>query len=63
MRGCHFNPEDAGALSDIILEVINNDKLRRELIERGFKRIKLFSWEKTAAGILRACEKAASVKG
>ncbi len=60
--GISFDPVDTRALSDIILDVLNNKGLRGELIEKGFKRIKLFSWEKTAAGILRTCERAATGK-
>ena len=56
--GMYFDPGDAGTLSDLILEVINNERLRSEMIEKGFKRVKLFSWENTATGILTACEKA-----
>lgn len=56
--GILFDPEDANALSELILTVLNNEGLRRELIEKGLNHVKGFSWEKTAEGILRSCEKA-----
>jgi glycosyltransferase involved in cell wall biosynthesis len=56
--GILFDPEDSGKLSEIILEVIHNEKLRRDMVERGFGNARKYSWEKTAEGILEACEKA-----
>ncbi len=56
--GILFNPEDSRSLSELILKVINNEGLRRELIEKGLHHVKRFSWEKTAEGIIKSCEKA-----
>lgn len=56
--GILFDPEDSKSLSELILKVINNEGLRRELIEKGLNHVKSFSWEKTAQGILESCEKA-----
>jgi glycosyltransferase involved in cell wall biosynthesis len=53
-----FDPEDSGKLSEIIMEVINNRALRKDMVEKGFSNVQKFSWEKTAAGILQSCEKA-----
>jgi len=56
--GLLFDPEDSRALSELLLEVINNEGLRRALVEKGLNHVKRFSWEKTAEGILKSCERA-----
>lgn len=43
----YFDPEDASSIHNSVREVIYNDDLRLELIERGEERLKLFSWEKS----------------
>lgn len=53
-----FDPNDSDGLSELMLRVINNKDLRDEMIKKGLENIKRFSWEKTAEGILRSCEKA-----
>ncbi|MEW6002590.1 MAG: glycosyltransferase family 1 protein [Nitrospirota bacterium] len=58
-----FDPEDSESLSELIINVINNEGLRKELIEKGFKNIKNFSWRKTAEGILASCERTLKEKG
>lgn len=40
-----------------ILEVLNNDKLRAKLIEKGLERVKSFSWEKSAQTVIDVYEK------
>jgi glycosyltransferase involved in cell wall biosynthesis len=59
--GIFFDPLDSEALSRLILNVVNDRGLRRELREKGFKQVKKFSWDRTAEGILQSCEDA--VKG
>jgi glycosyltransferase involved in cell wall biosynthesis len=56
--GLLFDPEDKNALGELILALLRNKGLRRELSARGLARAELFSWERTAAGILSSCEKA-----
>ena len=43
-----INPEDTHHLSGAIGRVLRDENLRHELAERGLKRAKLFTWEKTA---------------
>ena len=43
-----MNPRDAKQLADKIFEVLENQKLRSELIASGLERSKIFSWRKTA---------------
>jgi glycosyltransferase involved in cell wall biosynthesis len=44
----YFEPDNPQELSQKVREVINNDTLREELITKGTKRAKYFSWEKAA---------------
>ena len=44
----YFSPVDIDIMTDKILEVIEHDSLRNELISRGRERVKLFSWDKAA---------------
>lgn len=43
----YFDPDDIDDMKNKIISVIYNDKLRKELINKGFERNKDFSWEKT----------------
>ncbi len=40
-----YNPKD---IAEGIIKVLSNETLRQELIKRGFKQIKKFTWEKSA---------------
>ncbi len=44
----YFVPENLKDMSEKIMQVLNNEKLREELIEKGKKRYKQFSWKKLA---------------
>jgi glycosyltransferase involved in cell wall biosynthesis len=48
----YFNPEDVNSISKNILLVLDSVDLKKDLIEKGEKRLKLFSWEKMAEDIL-----------
>ncbi len=56
--GLLFDPGDKTVLAELILTVLANEGLRRELSAKGLKRAELFSWEKTVSGILDSCMKA-----
>lgn len=56
--GLYFDPLDSAALGSRILEVLSRGQLRLDLIERGFRQARRFSWEKTAAGVMASCGKA-----
>lgn len=47
-------PGDPAALADAIAKVIDDDALRRRLIELGSKRVDGFSWESSAGAMLDA---------
>lgn len=53
-----LHPEDRDGFAKAMVELISNTALREDLISRGRKRAALFSWEKTAEGILESCKKA-----
>ena len=53
----YVNPEDIEDISRAILEVHQNKGLQRELVEKGYKQVKLFSWEKTAEHTLKHLER------
>lgn len=44
----YFNPEDVQEMASQISKVIYDNELRRELINKGSKRIKMFNWDKMA---------------
>jgi glycosyltransferase involved in cell wall biosynthesis len=48
-----FNPFNIEEIADNIKAVIEQPKLRIELIEKGNKRLKLFSWEKTTKELIK----------
>ncbi len=61
--GILFEPEDTDALGRAILAVVNDERLRSDLVGKGASHVKKFSWTRTAEGILRSCEKAMQEKG
>lgn len=44
----YFDPHDLGDMEDKVDKVLNDEKLRNELIEKGQKRAKFFSWKNLA---------------
>lgn len=46
--GILFDPEDVNGLARNMGKMANNESLKKDLREKGFERIKNFSWEKTA---------------
>lgn len=52
--GCiYFNPKSIGDISEKIKMVLRNEKLKKSLIQKGTKRVKLFSWKKLAGETLK----------
>jgi glycosyltransferase involved in cell wall biosynthesis len=56
--GVLFDPEDSEMLASLILQVLRDKKIRAELVDRGFRHVKKFSWDRTAEEIISACNKA-----
>lgn len=44
----YFNPKDTDDMVDKISKVLNSEKLRKDLIKKGQKRVKEFSWQELA---------------
>jgi glycosyltransferase involved in cell wall biosynthesis len=61
--GLLFDPGDSEVLGGLILKVVHDERLRDGLIDKGFRNVKKFSWERTAEGIIRSCERAVEGKG
>jgi glycosyltransferase involved in cell wall biosynthesis len=49
----YFDPENVDEMKKKIEKVIEDKKLREEMIKKGFAQIKKFSWEKTAKDTLK----------
>ena len=44
----YFDPNDSGAISNVIHEAVMNRQRLCRLKEEGYQRMKLFTWKKTA---------------
>lgn len=51
----YFDPESSTDIADTCQEVLNNENMRRTLIERGKSRASKYSWRKTAKHTLDVC--------
>ncbi len=60
--GIFFDPRDRNELSRLIIAVINDQTFRKALVDKGFSRVKKFSWARTAENILKSCERAVHEK-
>jgi len=58
----YFDPENVEEMAEKISFVLKNDSRRKELIEKGFKRIKEFSWDKSAEETLKILLEAVHLK-
>ncbi len=54
----YFDPQDVEDMTEKIKSVISDTKLRKTLIEKGFKQIKKYSWQKMAKQTLGVYESA-----
>jgi glycosyltransferase involved in cell wall biosynthesis len=52
----YVDPQSVDDIKNKLELIINDEKLRKELIEKGYKQVKKFSWEKTARETLRVLE-------
>lgn len=44
----YFDPENVQEMAEAMVQVAGSEKMKKRLIERGLKRVELFSWEQTA---------------
>lgn len=54
----YFNPTDVTAMATAIDEVISNESLRQELIEKGYAQLNSYSWERMAEETLAVYQQA-----
>ena len=55
--GLYFDPEDSEELGERINQVINDDDLRKKLIEKGYEQKEKFSWDKCSEETLKFYKK------
>lgn len=55
--GILVNPNNFMAIAQAMEKIVQDQNLRRRLVEAGLARAKEFSWPKAAAGLLRALER------
>ncbi len=48
LAAIYFDPQDSGDILKKVGGVVNSEGLRKKMIERGYKQLKKFSWEKCA---------------
>lgn len=51
------DPLDIEAIADLMASILENPDLRADLIQRGKKRLDLYSWDKSAHSLIAACER------
>lgn len=59
----YVDPNDPEMIGNALLTAITDDKVRQDLIQKGFKQIEKFSWEKTAVETLEVFNKMYSQNG
>jgi glycosyltransferase involved in cell wall biosynthesis len=52
----YFDPQSADDIAEKLGKVIADEKLREEMIKKGYNQVKKFSWEKTAKETLKVLE-------
>jgi glycosyltransferase involved in cell wall biosynthesis len=52
----YFDPQSVDDIAQKLNTVISDEKLRAEMVEKGYNQIKKFSWEKTAKETLKVLE-------
>lgn len=55
----YVDPENVDDISEKIQKVIGDEKLRKQMIDKGYKQIKKFSWEKSAKETIEVLEEVA----
>ena len=55
----YFDPEDSSDIAEKIKKLLSDDKFREDMIEKGYKQAKKFSWEKAAKETLHVLKEVA----
>lgn len=56
------DPTDIEAIAGLMELVLENDKLREALVQKGKTRLNVYSWEKSAHNLVAACERVVARK-
>jgi len=51
--GVLINPENVEEIKEAIIDVLEDEALRKDMVKKGLKRVKLFSWKKCAEDTLK----------
>lgn len=54
------SPRNVEQIADVVYNILINPELREGMVERGFKRVKEYSWERTALKTLKAYRRTVS---
>ncbi|MEX2007357.1 MAG: glycosyltransferase family 1 protein [Candidatus Levyibacteriota bacterium] len=52
----YVNPHDSTDITEKLDKILSDDKLREDMIKKGFEQVKKFSWENTARKVLGVLE-------
>lgn len=52
----YFNPHDKNAIAEAVIDVLDGEKYRQELIKKGYQQIKKYSWRRMAEQTLAVYE-------
>jgi glycosyltransferase involved in cell wall biosynthesis len=57
-----FDPYNVDAIASAILQVLNNDTLQQQCIEKGLIQLEKYTWEKTSKDLLELFDKAVNMQ-
>ena len=55
--GLYFNPKSIGSIREAVYRILDDEKLRESMRERGYKQLERFSWKKCAEETKKVYEK------
>ena len=58
----YFNPANHKSIAEKMMEIFTNEKLRKELIEKGNLQVQKYNWEKSANALWQVIEKIAVIQ-
>lgn len=58
----YVDPKNVDDIAEKIELLLNDEKLRKQMIDKGYKQVKKFSWEKTAKETLKVLEEVTNAK-
>jgi len=53
----YFEPDNVESLETAIRSIVNNSEVRNEMVQKGFERAKIFSWNNTAKKTIETYKK------